>query len=300
MQDVSRLEDKGNKAYRLAQMRAAGMPVPDGVLLTPDFMSRMAAAPVETRERELDWIWRRLGGVQLAVRSSGSGEDGANHSFAGVFESVIDVDRAGLEAAIARVQASFEAARVSSYLHFAGAGNVLVQRMVAAEYSGVLFTRDPSMGGLSMVEMVEGTAENLVSGMVRPQTYRFGRITKKPFGRESAPIDLAPLLALGDAAERLFGRAQDIEWTYRDGRVPPGAKPRHHPAGGRRRGHGLHAERSRPHRRPQQGRRARRGGVRQERDVRNAAAADRAVAVRSWRRCGRAAAASISPRASSA
>ena len=45
-----------------------------------------------------------------------SGEDGANHSFAGVFESVIHVDREGLEAAIARVQSSFDAARVSSAL----------------------------------------------------------------------------------------------------------------------------------------------------------------------------------------
>ena len=151
------------------------------------------------------------------MRSSGSSEDGANHSFAGVFELVIDVDRAGLESAIARVQASFEAARVGSYLDVAGAGNVLVQRMVEAQYSGVLFTRDPSMGGLAMVEMVEGTAENLVSGVVRPSTYRFGRVSKKPFGRDSAPIDLAALLALGDAAERLFGRPQDIEWTYRDG-----------------------------------------------------------------------------------
>ena len=47
----------------------------------------------------------------------------------------------------------------------------------------------------------EGTAENLVSGKVRPQTFRFGRVTKKPFGNDSAPIDLWPLLALGDAAE---------------------------------------------------------------------------------------------------
>ena len=41
---------------------------------------------------------------------------------------------------------------------------MLVQRMVDAEYAGVLFTRDPAAGGLAMVEMVEGTAENLVSG----------------------------------------------------------------------------------------------------------------------------------------
>jgi rhodanese-related sulfurtransferase/membrane protein insertase Oxa1/YidC/SpoIIIJ/phosphohistidine swiveling domain-containing protein len=218
LDDVSRLESCGNKAYRLARMRAVGMPVPDGLVLTPAFLARLAAAPVATRLHELGWIWRRLGKAKLAVRSSGSGEDGANHSFAGVFESVIDVDRAGLHAAIARVQASFEAGRVSSYGSGAGAGHVLVQRMVEAEYAGVLFTRDPSAGGLCMVEMVQGTAENLVSGLVRPHTYRFGRVTKTPFGAERAPIDLGPLLEMGDMAERLFGGPQDMEWAYRDGR----------------------------------------------------------------------------------
>lgn len=218
LDDVSRLANCGNKAYRLARMRAAGMPVPDGIVLTPAFLTRMAEVPAATRHHELGWIWRRLGNAQLAVRSSGSGEDGVNHSFAGVFESVIDVDRDGLEAAIARVQASFDAARVSSYGCSAGAGNILIQRMVDAEYSGVLFTRDPSAGGLAMVEMVEGTAENLVSGLVRPHTYRFGRVTKKPFGKDSAPIDLGPLLDMGDTAECLFGGPQDMEWAYRDGR----------------------------------------------------------------------------------
>ena len=218
LNDVSRLENCGNKAYRLAQMRAAGMPVPDGVVLTPAFMTRMAAAPASTRQRELGWVWRRLGNARLAVRSSGSAEDGTSHSFAGVFESVIDVGRDGLEAAIARVEASFEAARASSYGFSVGAGNILIQRMVDAEYSGVLFTRDPSAGGLAMIEMMQGTAENLVSGTVRPQTYRFGRVTKKPFGKDSAPIDLGPLLAMGDVAERLFGNPQDMEWAYRDGR----------------------------------------------------------------------------------
>jgi membrane protein insertase Oxa1/YidC/SpoIIIJ/phosphohistidine swiveling domain-containing protein/rhodanese-related sulfurtransferase len=207
LSDVSNLENCGNKAYRLARMRAAGMPVPDGVLLSPAFLTRFTAASQSMRKRDLDWIWQRLGQSNLAIRSSGSGEDGANQSFAGVFESVINVERNGLEAAIVQVQESFEAARVGSYQYQAGAANVLVQRMVHAEYSGVMFTRDPSAGGLSMVELVQGTAENLVSGLVRPSTLRFGRITKTPFGSERAPIDLKALLELGE----------DVEWTYRDG-----------------------------------------------------------------------------------
>lgn len=217
LDDVSQLADKGNKAYRLSQMRAAGMPVPDGLLLTPAFLAALAADSAEARRGSLDQIWKRLGGVQLAVRSSASAEDGAGHSFAGVFDSVIDVDRAGLEAAIAKVQASFEAERVSTYASPGGSGNVLLQRMVHAAYSGVLFTRDPAAGGLAMIEMVEGTAENLVSGLVRPQTFRFGRVTRKLFGKSRAPIDLLPLLRLGEEAERLFDGPQDIEWTYREG-----------------------------------------------------------------------------------
>ncbi len=217
-EDVERLENCGNKAYRLARMRAAGMPVPDGVVLTPAFMARLAGMAASKRTQELSWIWRRLGKVKLAVRSSGAAEDGAGRSFAGVFESVIDVDRDGLDAAITRVQASFDAARVSSYGFSAGAGNILIQRMVDAEYSGVLFTRDPSAGGLAMLEMVQGTAENLVSGTVRPLSFRFGRVTKKMFGKDAAPIDLGPLLQMGDVAERLFGGPQDMEWAYREGR----------------------------------------------------------------------------------
>src|SRR5262249_1603035 len=100
-----------------------------------------------------------------------------------------------------------------------GTGSVLVQRMIDAEYAGVLFTRDPSAGGLAMVEMVKGTAEALVSGTVRPWTFRFGRVSGKPFGGSVAPpIDLPALLALGRRVVDLFGRAQDVEWTFAHGR----------------------------------------------------------------------------------
>ena len=194
------------------------MPVPDGLLLTQRFLADFAMYALDERQKILDRLWRRLGSHRLAVRSSASGEDSSNNSFAGVFESVLEVDRDGLEAAIRKVQASFEAARVKSYAATGGAGSVLLQRMVAAEYAGVLFTRDPSAGGLVMVEMVKGTAENLVSGTVRPLTFRCGRLTGKHFGDGVVPIDLAPLLALGRRAEDLFGCPQDIEWTYAAGR----------------------------------------------------------------------------------
>ncbi len=217
LDDVANLTDCGNKSYRLGQMRAAGLPVPDGLVLTPAFLKRFSTASAEVRSRELDWIWQSLGKAKLAVRSSAAGEDGASNSFAGVFDSILNIERDGLEGAIRHVESSFATERASSYQLSSGAGNVLIQRMVDAEYSGVLFTRDPSASGLSMIEMVSGTAQDLVSGTTRPRSFRFGRATRRPFTPDLALIDLKPLLELGDQAERLFGRPQDIEWTFRDG-----------------------------------------------------------------------------------
>ncbi len=218
LDEPARLAGHGNKALRLGLMRAAGVPVPAGVLLTPAFLATFATASAPQRKTRLDRLWRTLGGRPVVVRSSANGEDNATHSFAGVFESVLDVDRAGLEAAIVKVEASFKAARVASYGANGGTGSILVQRMISAEFAGVLFTRDPAAGGLAMIEMVKGTAESLVSGIVRPWTFRFGRVSGRQFGEGAPPIDVAPLLALGREVETLFGRPQDIEWTYSDGR----------------------------------------------------------------------------------
>jgi len=218
LDDLPTLAGHGNKAYRLAQLRAAGLPAPGGLLLTPRFLTDFERHPSEERRSILDRLWRQLASEQLAVRSSANEEDSANNSFAGVFESVLNVGRSGLEAAIRKVQASFETTRAASYSAKGGFGSVLLQRMLPAEYAGVLFTRDPSAGGLMMVEMVRGTAEKLVSGTARPWTFRYGRVTRRAFGHGIAPIDLAPLLAMGQQAEELFRCPQDIEWTYAGGR----------------------------------------------------------------------------------
>jgi rifampicin phosphotransferase len=217
LDDPEHLADHGQKAFRLARMRAEDMPVPDGLLLSSDYLEEFATQSAEWRGAQLDEIWRQLGKERLAVRSSADAEDGRDRSFAGVFESILDVDRDGLEAAILKVKASFTSERAKNYAGTVDRGGILVQRMIVADYAGVLFTQDPAAGGLAMIELVAGTAENLVSGSVRPRSYRFGRVSEQRFGEEKPPIDLTPLLALGRQAEALFGAPQDIEWTWRSG-----------------------------------------------------------------------------------
>jgi rhodanese-related sulfurtransferase/phosphohistidine swiveling domain-containing protein len=217
LDEPGRLLLYGNKAYRLAQMRSQGLPVPRGILLTPSFLEEFALRSPEWRRRRLDRVWRWLGRAPLAVRSSASAEDNERQSFAGVFDSVLNVDREGLEATITRVRASFDADRARSYGAGESSGSILIQRMVAAEYAGVLFTRDPAAGGLALIELVRGTAQDLVSGAVRPATYRLGRASGEVIGEGVGPVDLKALHTMGRKAERLFGAAQDIEWTYNHG-----------------------------------------------------------------------------------
>jgi rifampicin phosphotransferase len=215
------LQQCGNKAYRLSLMQQHSIAVPDGVVLDQAFLTRFLRAPKDRQEKLLDRIWAMVRSERVAVRSSAGSEDGEEKSFAGVFESYLCVTRDILRQAILDVSGSFDSTRAYSY----GSedlgrddGNILIQRMVDAQFAGVLFTQDPQAPGLAIIEMVKGTADDLVSGRVIPQTFRYGRLSHLAAEDTQCAIDHGPLLAIGQKAEQIFGGPQDIEWTWREGR----------------------------------------------------------------------------------
>ncbi len=218
--DAEHVAGIGGKARRLASMLGAGVAVPRGLVLTPQFTALWQATPPDRRHRLERRIARAASGGPFAVRSTAEGEDGAQASHAGVFATVTDVPADRLGAAIETVLGSYTSHRMESYVFTGGAmrGGVIVQQMVAAEYAGVLFTRAPDAAGLALVEMVEGAGEALVSGERSPTTHRFGRRSGQAIAGAEPPIDLAPLLDTGRRLEVLFGCPQDIEWVYAGGR----------------------------------------------------------------------------------
>ncbi|MFO1076264.1 MAG: PEP/pyruvate-binding domain-containing protein [Planctomycetota bacterium] len=190
----------GGKAHRLGDLIVAGYDVPDGFVVPHGH---------EPTAAELDRAFARLGAARVAVRSSAVGEDGEHQSFAGEFRTLLDVERAGLPAAIAAVRRSY-AGRP---------GGVVVQAMVPAEFAGVMFTEDPAHSGRLLIEAVEGLGEGLVSGTATPTEHRVGRITGAVAEGDPAPFDLSRLVTLGRDLEARFGAPQDVEWAMARGRM---------------------------------------------------------------------------------
>lgn len=215
----------GGKARSLARLSRAGQPLPQGLVILPrGFSGNELTAPAT---HALDrWVRRLPAGQRFAVRSSGRAEDSSTASFAGAYESVLDVSADGLPAAIATVRASGSADRVAAYARTtdsqAGDVAVIVQVMVPADLAGVVFTVDPLSGDLDTMvgSVVHGVGESLVSGQVTGAQFSLTR----PSGHFDGPPSLAPHAAelhrrAHDVEGAFDGVPQDIEWAIADGRL---------------------------------------------------------------------------------
>ncbi len=220
LNDTAALAEAGNKALRLSVLKNAGLPVPNGVVVKGPALDHLAQLSEQGKEAFARTIWKEMGEKPSAVRSSASNEDGADQSFAGVFDSVLDVTGDSMLSALNHVHESFTSARSQSYEKDGdiGQANVLVQEMVDAEIAGVLFTQDPLAPGMTMIEWVEGNGEALVSGRVTPKVARFGRFSGQMVSDAEGDLpDFSALLDMGRQIETLFDTPQDVEWAYENG-----------------------------------------------------------------------------------
>ena len=194
-----------------------------------------------------------IGDGPIAVRSSGVEEDGADFSFAGQFDTYLDVR--GLASTIEHVRrcwASAYSERSLRYRHQHGLDvaatemAVILQRLVPADKSGVVFTVNPANGSPDeiVVSSVYGLGEGLVSGAVDADTIIVDRQTGKakqvvigeklerhdgravrevpPELREKLSVDdgeLERIVATARTLEAALGRPQDIEWCIAGGEL---------------------------------------------------------------------------------
>jgi phosphohistidine swiveling domain-containing protein len=217
----------GAKAASLARLSAAGFSVPAGFVVTADAFVHLADAELAGA---IEAAAAPLGDGPFAVRSSAVGEDAADASYAGLYETYLNVHRSELIDAVRRCREAGGAPRVAAYQVGRGAGGkgtgmaVLVQTMVPAQVAGVAFTADPVTGDRAetVITAARGLGERLVSGGAVGDEWvlRDGRARCRRSTEAALDAGLAAEVAdLARAVEAHLAVPQDIEWAYADGKL---------------------------------------------------------------------------------
>ncbi|MGW4948042.1 PEP/pyruvate-binding domain-containing protein [Actinoplanes sp. NPDC004185] len=206
----------GGKAAGLAESIRHGERVPPGFCVTTE-AHRRGVVPAA----EILAAYEKLGEGPVAVRSSATAEDLPGASFAGQHDTVLDVVGADdLLAAIEACWASLHSARAVAYRDAHGiAGDtvrmaVVVQRMVDAAVSGVLFTANPLTGNRTemMVDAAPGPGTTVVDGSAPVDHYLLGPAPPPATGCVPPEL-LGRLRSVGERLQERAGGPQDVEWS---------------------------------------------------------------------------------------
>ncbi len=264
------MELVGGKAFNISRLAREGFRVPKGFCVTTkaydyfvDFNNisaedenvseeiREGLMPPLLSEIIRDAYHTYLGGQSCAVRSSSPFEDLKSASFAGQYQSFLNViDEDALLEAVKGCWASLWGKPATEYRKKKGIGNenikmaVLVQEMIPAAAAGVLFTEDRMT-----VEAVWGLGDILVGGKVIPDSFVVEgeelkvverrvshkeamsqmtltgdvEVSEVPEHLRDVPAldddTIRKLCILGKKVQKLFGCPQDIEWAMRRGEV---------------------------------------------------------------------------------
>lgn len=183
------LQRVGGKVANLSRL-AADYRVPPGFCLTTAAYGAWAEAgsgdwPAEL-VRELNASYAKMAeqceaeSLQVAVRSSAIDEDGQSASFAGQYETYLNIGR--VEAVIDAVTRCWASTRSEQVLEYRRQNDlpvdnvqiaVLVQQMVPADIAGVAFSANPVNKNRDevVINTSWGLGESVVSGTVSPDTY---------------------------------------------------------------------------------------------------------------------------------
>ena len=210
--------------------------------------------------KSIMYIWDNIltncGKESIIVRSSAIGEDSLEHSFAGVYESILNIRSFDdMKTAVKKCWASYYSAQADKYRSHNGTEpkgmGVIVQKMVAGDKSGVIFTANPITGNETENIVVSGYGLNIgvVDGAVSTDSYSVdhnGKTTSRTIAQKKIKYSLGQksfelqienvennlqhlpglsenevykLAAIGRQIEKIFGAPCDIEWTFAEDKI---------------------------------------------------------------------------------
>ncbi len=254
----------GNKGKFLNYMNQKGFAVPDGIILdsneylefvrenkleekinrllmqlkndnvgeiSEQLISLFSDAVLSDKVREvLEKTLNNKG--YYAVRSSGTKEDLDDYSFAGQYQTFLNVK--GLDEIEKNIIACYQSMFSETILSYLVNQNidvndlamaVVVQEMVQADYSGICFTINPISGNDKemLIEVSEGLGENIVSGKVKPEQYYYNWYEcEGTYDNNNKILDKDKLGKIAETffeIQLLFGYPCDIEFALKDGEL---------------------------------------------------------------------------------
>lgn len=272
-------EDKylhGEKAINLSFLFKSGYCVPDGYVISCDMFhdfctengythknaqSDMLAGEYNRDMNEsLHQLWTQMSDEiyinPIIVRSSAIGEDSLEHSFAGVYASIINIrSYEDMKTAIKKCWASYYSEQADNYrsrngTEASGMG-IIVQKMITGDKSGVIFTANPVTGNENemIIEASYGLNIGVVDGTVSADRYNInhnGEIIsraivsqkiKYSIGQKSYELqienvdnnlqhaqclsddEIHQLAEIGRQIENIFGFPCDVEWTIVENKI---------------------------------------------------------------------------------
>jgi len=247
----------GGKASNLAILSGIGCNVPTWIVLPKPLLQQFsdASGNLSIPSELIDTLLNEFPENSfLAVRSSALDEDGGEFSFAGLFESKLFVTAETLKHSIREVWSSAFSERVQLYREKNGLKSepglgVIVQVMIPSEIAGVAFGVNPVTGNRKqqLISAVFGLGEGLVSGELNADNYLVDTeiqaeiadkthyfsfneasahgIVKKELSSEKQTVSTLShaqtreVQALVKQLGKHFGRPQDIEFAFADGKL---------------------------------------------------------------------------------
>lgn len=221
IQASEQAQEVGAKAARLSALLRQGERVPDGFCIVGTGDTALAMG-VEA--------YRHLGTeVPVAVRSSAGAEDGSESSFAGQFDTILNVKgEQAFADAVKRCWASASGQRAEAYRGRSNGADsvpvrmaVLVQCMIPARAAGVAFSANPLTGAREevVIEATIGLGDALVSGEIVPDEFVVssrGEVRVQSNHKTEPTLTETEVQAIASLARRIeayAGTPQDIEWA---------------------------------------------------------------------------------------
>ncbi|MFA6752693.1 MAG: PEP/pyruvate-binding domain-containing protein [Bacilli bacterium] len=200
------VEFVGGKMYGLAVLNSKGIKVP---------YSMAIPVGVEVTKKDLAIFEEKFD--SYSIRSSADIEDGEKNSFAGMFDSYLDVNYKDMIENINKVKGSVNNERLKNYIAINELNDpqmaVVIQSFKEPEFAGVWVGNSDTDG---VLEWVEGNGEKLVSGSSNPNTeiWRDGNCNSDTLKVNGIPVGQTLL-----EYQSKIGSNADFEWMILDGEL---------------------------------------------------------------------------------